>query len=431
MMREVLSTSSFKDLIKKILSCAAVLFLFLWGLNGLSRLTVNKTSYTKYEQFQENGQKYDVLFFGSSHVINGISPLDLFRDYGITSYNFSMHGNYIKSSSYLLEEALRILERQKKPMPKAVVLDVYAWGEGIANLHNAWDSLELSRTKTELAETLETEERQRLLFPFSIYHSRWSELTRNDFEPSVNQWYGVELRYGVKLPAQEVIRNKEERGEVGEEKLEYLEKIRMLCEEKGIQLYLIQIPYSYYPDWQREANGIYEYAEKSGVPYINYMNEDIEIDFDIDFYDEGHLNPVGMREMTSVIGGYLSEHGLPDHRQEEIAEEWESGYEDFIQYRIQRLKDTKELTVFLMGLNDPDLYAEIQIQEEYLEDLQIGKLVQRLSEKGDRVTVLKEPVVIVKENGEETYHIFCSVYRAQDKENRIWEKGFTWTGNWQ
>ena len=70
-----------------------------------------------------------MLFIGSSHVINGVSPLDLFRNYGIASFNLSMHGNYVKSGYYILSQALRILEREKRQLPKVVVLYIRRWGE--------------------------------------------------------------------------------------------------------------------------------------------------------------------------------------------------------------------------------------------------------------------------------------------------------------
>lgn len=424
---------NWKGTLKKAASCICVLALFLGGLHGLSGLMMNKTSYTKYEQFRESEKTFDVLFFGSSHVINGVSPLDLFREYGITSYNFSMHGNYVRSSFYLLEEALRIVEEQGKPLPKAVVLDVYFWEEGIANLDNAWDSFPISETKFSLARTLgEKSERLRLLFPFSIYHSRWTELKKNDFEPALNQWYGVELRYAVKLPASEIITDREDQADVLSEKIEYLDRIKALCEDHGIRLFLINIPYSYNPGWQREANGIYSYAEDRGIPYVNYMNEETGIDFDIDFYDEGHLNPVGMRTLTGILGEYLSEEGMPDHRDEKLAKEWEEEYEAFTSYRIQRLKDTKNLQVFLMALNDPDLYAQVELQEDCLSDLQIGKLIRRLEEKGDLIMTSEErPIVLQGDGTEKAYDIFCEVFRASDNETPVYRAGFVRSEGWE
>lgn len=48
-----------------------------------------KDSRIKYADFFDEAKKdhIDVLFMGSSHVINGINPIELFKNYGYTSYD--------------------------------------------------------------------------------------------------------------------------------------------------------------------------------------------------------------------------------------------------------------------------------------------------------------------------------------------------------
>ena len=137
-----------------------------------------------------------------------------------------------------------------------------------------------------------------LLLPFSLYHSRWNVLEREDFRPHANRLYGAELRYGVSIPGDEIITDAGDKKAIDEEKLFYLDRVKQIRQSNEIQLVLINIPYSYLPEWQREANSFYEYAEENRLCYVNYMNENEGIDFDIDFYDQGHLNPAGMRKMT-------------------------------------------------------------------------------------------------------------------------------------
>jgi hypothetical protein len=57
-----------------------------------------KSSDFKYADYFEQDEDFDVLFFGTSHVINGIFPMELWNDYGIVSYNFGGHGNEIATS---------------------------------------------------------------------------------------------------------------------------------------------------------------------------------------------------------------------------------------------------------------------------------------------------------------------------------------------
>lgn len=66
--------------------------------------------------------------------------------------------------------------------------------------------------------SFEGEGKLELLFPFSLYHSRWNELTEEDFRPQYSLFYGVEPRYNVGTPKSEIIHRSEgrpapERGE--------------------------------------------------------------------------------------------------------------------------------------------------------------------------------------------------------------------------
>ena len=85
-----------------------------------------------------------------------------------------MHGNYVKSGYYILSQALRILEREKRQLPKVVVLDIYADGESVAALHNAWDGFAFSSIKREMVKELGGESKMELAVPFLLYHNRWN-----------------------------------------------------------------------------------------------------------------------------------------------------------------------------------------------------------------------------------------------------------------
>lgn len=418
---------------KRWLSAIAVLSLFAGGWLYCGKLLVNKQSRQKYELFFSADQEFDVLFLGSSHVINGVSPLDLFRGYGIASYNLSMHGNYVGSGYYLLKEVLERMKREGRRLPQMAVLDVYGDTEGIGNLHNAWDSFPLSRTKWEMAKRLVgDQERMGMMVPFSLYHNRWGEVGKNDFEPSLNLHYGVELRYGMEYPAGEIVTDARDSKEMAERNRVYLDQMREMCEAYGVSLVLIHIPYSYFPDLQREANSYYAYAKEYGILYVNYMNEETGIDFDIDFFDAGHLNPVGMRRMTEELGELLSRHGARDRRQEEGAREWERAYEEFIRYRIERLKGLNQVKLYLMALNDPDLVSEVQIRREMLADVQIAKLVDRLKEKGDSVLIVDGPEAVLGTGGAEGKDdLFCMVYRRGRERELVEQAGFVCEESWK
>lgn len=414
-------------MVKKILSVGCVLAMIGGGLWFSSRLMVNKASREQYEQFFQAEQDFDVLFLGSSHVINGVSPIDLFYQYGITSYNLSMHGNYVASSYYLLKESLGLLEQKRRQLPKAVVLDIYGGEESVFDLHNAWDSFPFSNVKVEMVRDLVPKKDQAaMLVPFFLYHNRWSELNQKDFQLYVNRMYGVQPRYEICYPADEIVMNPEDMEEADEKKLDYVDRIHKLCESKGIRLMVIHIPYSYHPEWQREANFVCNYVEDQGILCRNYMNQDIGLDFELDFYDQGHLNAAGMRTMTTELGRLLKEAGMEDHRGQPGEQVWETEREAFLQYRIWQLELVHDGKAYLMGIYDPDLISKVRITEAALEDKQTAKLVERLKEAGHEIRVTRESIEISQQDEEMAdYDIYCQVYKRENPLEPVHTAGFS------
>ena len=105
--------------LKRIASCLIVVCLTVAILAGLTGIVENKSSLQKYTQFFEQEGDFDVLFLGSSKVINGVLPMELWNDYGIVSYNLGGHANTIPTSYWVLRNAL------EHTTPKCVVLDCF------------------------------------------------------------------------------------------------------------------------------------------------------------------------------------------------------------------------------------------------------------------------------------------------------------------
>ena len=106
---------------------------------------------------------------------------------------------------------------------------------------------------------------------------------------------------------------------------EYLDKMRALCEENGIELILVKAPtnfwgYYWYDEWEKQIS---DYAESHHLAYYNFIPkaEEIGIDWSQDTYDAGaHLNVHGAEKLTAYFGKLLQEqHGLTDHRQDAAA----------------------------------------------------------------------------------------------------------------
>ena len=88
-------------------------------INGLTFITRNKNEAEQvYPYYDEPKKSLDVVFLGSSHVMCGIYPMELYREYGITAYDYTSSALVLPQAYYQVVEAL------KTQTPKVLVLDV-------------------------------------------------------------------------------------------------------------------------------------------------------------------------------------------------------------------------------------------------------------------------------------------------------------------
>ncbi len=282
-------------------------------------------------EYYKETTDHDVIFVGDCEVYENFSPITMWEDYGITSYIRGSAQQLIWQSYYLLEETL---EYEK---PEAVVFNVlsmkYDTPQKEAYNRMTLDGMKWSKSKVDdiRASMMEDEEFADYVFPILRYHSRWQELTSDDFKylftrRPVSQ-SGYYMRIDVK-PAQTFPKPKKLANyEFGENSWKYLEKMRKLCEEKDIQLILVKAP-SLYPAWYDEwEEQIEEYAKTYELPYYNFLEltDEVGIDFTKDTYDGGlHLNLSGAEKMGAYFGKILREEfQVPDRRNDEkIASVW-------------------------------------------------------------------------------------------------------------
>jgi len=162
-----------------------------------------------------------------------------------------------------------------------------------------------SKVRSIYASMLEDEEFLDYLFPILRYHTRWSELTSEDFTYLFRKdrvtYEGYYMRVDVKA-AENVPRPKRLGNyDFAEYPLSYMDKIRELCEKEGIELILIKAP-SLYPHWYDEWDAqVVAYAQEYDLPYYNMLknSDEIGIDFSTDTYDGGlHMNLSGAEKLS-------------------------------------------------------------------------------------------------------------------------------------
>ena len=293
------------------------------------------------QYYRESGN-HDVIFIGDCEVYANFTPMEMYREQGITAYVRGSSQQLIWQSYYVLKETLEY------ETPKVVVLNVNAmrYSEPVSEAFHRLtiDKMRWSDEKVGIirASMMEEETFLSYVFPILRYHSRFDELTKEDFQYFLrtkdNTWNGHLVNQNVlpveSLPTKRVLADYT----FGDICWDYLEQMRQLCEDNGVELILIKAP-SVYPYWYEEYDAqIQEYADKNGLAFYNFLDyvEQIGIDYQLDTYDEGlHLNLSGATKLSKFFANILArEHGIPDHRADgELAAEYAEKlrlYDEFV-----------------------------------------------------------------------------------------------------
>lgn len=356
-------------------------------------------------------ESIDVMIFGSSHAHCTVDNSILWNDFGIPSFTLSAGSQELDSTYYFMRESL------KTQRPKVMLVEALSvTGDGpIANNETTinrntmgmrWSGLlyEYVGMLSDSAGYTE-DERRRAFLKFPVVHSRYRELTRDDFEDDI--YYMKGYRGSNDHNPLEAVPEAcfvTETADIEEGRREYLVKMMELCRAEGIQLIFFAAPYPLEPRNQMQFNAFELLAEEYQVPFINFnrIYQEIGFDYTQDIRDGSHVNNKGAAKVTTYLGQLMKETvELPDHRGEEAYHQWN--------LHSQYL-EAKEITWQLQRQQDIDSYLEAlcRIPDKYLVILSLdgnytalGEIfTDRLAALGiDRASYDKGGVWVKKDGG--------------------------------
>lgn len=361
-------------ILKRTIFCATTILALIFALYFASLCLMRNETYDRYQTFKKSKTDYDVLFFGTSHVLNAVVPMQLWEEHGITSYNLSWHSTSIISNYWLLQVA------EKYHKPKIAVIDIL----GINNLsktpalgyfHGAFDEFPLSLTKIKATNDLfedKPSRRTEVLFSFYSYHNRWKENSsiKNFVKSGAKRFFGIykpsttkgmDLRVGVKTEETFDMSVNEYEGKESAA-IEYAKKIIDYCHKNDIIPVFMFVPYSEQENLFEWRDAFKKILEEEKVAFLD-MTSGI-VDFDIDQYDQNsHMNPSGARKVTAEIGNFLSEkYALKSHKEEPYFKSWNDDYEQYVKYLQEVIKNQYKLENLLMLMNNSEVYAKVEVK---------------------------------------------------------------------
>lgn len=398
---------------KRILSCFAALCLTAVLLIGLTWLTQKKDSYAKHAEFFEQDAPYDVFFVGSSRPMNGIFPMELWADHGIVSYNWAQAGHPPPAYYWVMRLALDYQQ------PKLMVIDCYgmhfdAKTTGVFGLmHISMDSFPLSLTKIRAVRDMlddpsmteeynEGEKRSafNLLWTFPVFHSRWNQLTQDDFLPQKNLTRGAIANGDIYWD--EFIRDDSEKGRVFDTVgVEYLRRAIEECQSRGIEVLVTFLPLFGDAEQQAAAEYAGQIAAEYGVDFLNFFELE-KANYHVDFADSaGHLNTAGARKITAFLGDYIAErYGIPDHRGEAAYANWDRDFALYTEKKNAELRAQEDLYHYLMLLTGDSVDAALFVKDTALfADPVVQELLKGLGVEADMLSE-DAALIVIRGGGE-------------------------------
>lgn len=332
---------------------------------GLTNIFIPKDrNYQVIKNFaEEKENSLDVLTIGSCHAYTSYNPIYIWQNGGISSYNNSYPSGSIPMSYFALEESLKV--------QKPEVVFIESWGINTLDTYIERDKMinyfvnyiskyPLSKEKTELLtdyynpnfnelvngnkkdeQNLNTELLANFL-PLNRFKERLHGeefLNEGDFNNTLMKkepWERIEIETrnankGYSLyPADGSFYFEEtytpvltdETLELNEMDKVYIDKIISLCEKNGAEVVFYQAPYRNSEIERMRFNYLEQYLEQKNVQFLK-IEENVEIDYANDFFDENHLNINGANKVSQFLLDFLQEnYDIEDKRNDDRYRDW-------------------------------------------------------------------------------------------------------------
>lgn len=313
-----------RDEILEALRCALIAVL----VAALLLVSLSKLFYPKNNQqafgmtneaangiLGEREQSIDVLFIGDSEAFSAFSPLQMWDEYGFTSYVCATSAQKLPYSNTLLHRATQ------NQSPRVVVFET----------HSIYTDFSLNNAALRTIQDI---------FPVFEFHDRWKTLTLIDLKSNISATYsddmkGFYLNKNIKAAdATSYMSPSNKAKEIPLINQAYLRQMIDYCRSIGAEPLLVSVPRTVC--WNTaKHNGMAALAKELGVEYLdlNTGPTKVSIDWATETRDAGdHLNLAGAQKVSAYIGEYLSKsYKLPDHRNDAAFSSWNESLERYRQ----------------------------------------------------------------------------------------------------
>lgn len=289
--------------------CFVLIFVFLLDIISKQYFPEDvATSYKNrlkdaYSFTSEKDNTIDIVCTGNSDLYSAFSPLDLWKDYGYTSTVCASGKQTPQGSFHLMKSVF------KKQKPSLVIIEtdmLYDYGvksEKKKGQLTKNDEL-FDRLNPELFDNEVTHR-----FSAFRFHNKWQKDSYQNKQIINTHGYRYNCNICPLFP-KKYMKRTSKLTPISTVKTEQMDTLVNMCKENGANVLLVEVPSLTSWNYKRH-NAVSEYAESRKLKFLdlNLYTEEIGIDFDYSFRDNGnHLNYFGAQAVTSWLGDYISNH---------------------------------------------------------------------------------------------------------------------------
>lgn len=282
--------------------------------------------------YAEEDNSLNIVSMGSSAIFRYVNNIVLWKEYGLTSYNFCSPNQTPYALEYLIDEV------DKTQSPDIYIVDVRQFlingtkEQKDVKLRQMIDNMKYSWNRCKLINKCVPNWSDRISYYFDIimYHDNWEQLSKDSWEYADNEKESNMKGWSV-ITAINEMDSVGEIDEVNELPIEEdaeteLRYLLDLWSKNNKEVVFVLTPWIIDEENQQKSNYVKRIVEEAGFRYWdgNLYQKEMNFDYSKDFYNDRHVNAVGSEKFAKVFGEYLTqEFQFTKIEKESVVESWE------------------------------------------------------------------------------------------------------------
>ena len=292
-----------------------------------------------YSFINEEQKSIQIVGVGNSDLYAGFSPLELWKNYRITSVVSASARQTLQESYNMLE---MIFENQK---PELVIIETDMFYDHNPEKDNVVES---NNTSMEFFDKMHPDYFTREVentFSVFKFHNYWKggQSSKKNVPYNTHGYRYNNKVYKIKKTEYMIKTSKMEK--LSAFNKDQMDMLLDLCKSKNAKVLLLEMPSISSWNYERH-NAVDDYAKSRNVPFLdlNLLYDDIGLDMRNCFRDKGnHINHNGALAVTNYLGRYfMKQYKLIPQTKESIIKSWNKSLEKFEKYIEWTKKNEKQ-----------------------------------------------------------------------------------------